>query len=60
MAGYTAANNRRLAQLVRALGRHPRGQQFESATAYQINYRILVFNYKAKAVILSGFIYFYG
>ena len=27
--------NRRLAQLVRALGRHPRGQQFESATAYQ-------------------------
>ena len=26
---------RRLAQLVRALGRHPRGQQFESATAYQ-------------------------
>jgi hypothetical protein len=29
--------NRRLAQLVRALGRHPRGQQFESATAYQIN-----------------------
>ncbi len=26
--------NRRLAQLVRALGRHPRGQQFESATAY--------------------------
>ena len=35
MAGYTAANNRRLAQLVRALGRHPRGQQFESATAYQ-------------------------
>ncbi len=31
--------NRRLAQLVRALGRHPRGQQFESATAYQITYR---------------------
>ena len=28
--------NRRLAQLVRALGRHPRGHQFESGTAYQI------------------------
>lgn len=27
--------NRRLAQLVRALGRHPRGHQFESGTAYQ-------------------------
>ena len=29
---------RRLAQLVRALGRHPRGHQFESGTAYQIHY----------------------
>jgi hypothetical protein len=27
---------RRLAQLVRALGRHPRGHQFESGTAYQM------------------------
>ena len=30
-----ALQNRRVAQLVRALGRHPRGQQFESARAYQ-------------------------
>ena len=42
--------NRRLAQLVRALGRHPRGHQFESGTAYHVCFFIQPYYFLVHAL----------